>query len=415
MRLLNNIKEIFSVRARREYNRQLKVDFMPTNKNKIRKWHIRYLRLFIWFIILLLLLLLYSISKAPALLVTFSFYIIISFIYFIPLLKRSKNLSVKMQIDFESKKNAMAEGKLVIQTKGILPVLRAHVELKAINLFNGEIITDCIFISGLFKREQSILIQTVSAYAGIIRITADNLVQESLFGIFRRKYKVNSREMIFTSPELKPCLMNNEDLSGYDMESFKYSDFKKGNDPGEIYGIREYTAGDSIKSIHWKLSSKMDNLVIRELGFPIENSLLLMVDKRAFSTTTAGSALNITEAEDSKAKILEYLDAVAGKAYSMSVSLLMQGISHYVAYFDYMKNCLIVDSISNRNDLEKWIRNLLITSSVIDKDYPSIVEELLMSVEEKNYAHYLIVGNEDKLAGLEELANYGKVSVFSPL
>ena len=39
---------------------------------------------------------------------------------------------------------------------------------------------------------------------------------------------------------------------------------RPGGGPGEDYDLREYRAGDSLRSIHWKLSSKKDELVVRE-------------------------------------------------------------------------------------------------------------------------------------------------------
>ena len=39
---------------------------------------------------------------------------------------------------------------------------------------------------------------------------------------------------------------------------------RKGNDPSEIFDIREYVPGDDIRSIHWKLSSKTDTLILKE-------------------------------------------------------------------------------------------------------------------------------------------------------
>lgn len=51
---------------------------------------------------------------------------------------------------------------------------------------------------------------------------------------------------------------------GFDMESFRYSGSRPGDDPGETYDIREYRSGDSIRQIHWKLSGKLDDIMIRE-------------------------------------------------------------------------------------------------------------------------------------------------------
>ena len=51
------------------------------------------------------------------------------------------------------------------------------------------------------------------------------------------------------------------------MESFRYSGSRPGDDPGETFDIREYREGDSIRQIHWKLTGKMDRLIIREKVF----------------------------------------------------------------------------------------------------------------------------------------------------
>lgn len=52
----------------------------------------------------------------------------------------------------------------------------------------------------------------------------------------------------------------------------------KGNDPSEIFDIREYAPGDDMRSIHWKLSSKMDHLIVRQASNPAHYNLLLMPD-----------------------------------------------------------------------------------------------------------------------------------------
>lgn len=49
-------------------------------------------------------------------------------------------------------------------------------------------------------------------------------------------------------------------------EGFRQS--RKGSDPGETFENREYVPGDDIRSIHWKLSSKTDQLIIRRRAHP---------------------------------------------------------------------------------------------------------------------------------------------------
>lgn len=38
---------------------------------------------------------------------------------------------------------------------------------------------------------------------------------------------------------------------------------RKGNDPSEIFDIKDYTPGDDLRFVHWKLSGKADHLIMR--------------------------------------------------------------------------------------------------------------------------------------------------------
>ena len=53
---------------------------------------------------------------------------------------------------------------------------------------------------------------------------------------------------------------------------------RRGNDPSEVFDLREYAPGDDIRSIHWKLSVKTDTLVLRQSGAPTYYDLALLVD-----------------------------------------------------------------------------------------------------------------------------------------
>lgn len=53
---------------------------------------------------------------------------------------------------------------------------------------------------------------------------------------------------------------------------------RKGNDPSEMFDIREYVPGDDIRSIHWKLSSKTDSLILRQASDPSHYNVVLLPD-----------------------------------------------------------------------------------------------------------------------------------------
>lgn len=58
---------------------------------------------------------------------------------------------------------------------------------------------------------------------------------------------------------------------------------RKGSDSSEIYDIREYQPGDDARSIHWKLSEKIDKLVIREASEPSHYDAVIIPDFAHFN------------------------------------------------------------------------------------------------------------------------------------
>ena len=63
-----------------------------------------------------------------------------------------------------------------------------------------------------------------------------------------------------------------------------YDDFRPGNDSSEIFDVREFRDGDKIQSIHWKLSAKMQELVVREDSQPLACPVVLLLDSAKIRT-----------------------------------------------------------------------------------------------------------------------------------
>lgn len=61
---------------------------------------------------------------------------------------------------------------------------------------------------------------------------------------------------------------------------------RKGNDPSEMYDIREYVPGDDVRTIHWKLSSKTEGLILRQPSAAMHYQIALMPDLHGDQTIT---------------------------------------------------------------------------------------------------------------------------------
>ena len=102
------------------------------------------------------------------------------------------------------------------------------------------------------------------------------------------------------------------------IDSDTYSTTRSGDDPSEIFAIREYREGDRLQRIHWKLSRKQNQLMIKEFSDPVSCSILILVD------------LYTSKGKD----MLPFADAILECALSLSYTLMLHKQIHYLAWYD---------------------------------------------------------------------------------
>ena len=123
-----------------------------------------------------------------------------------------------------------------------------------------------------------------------------------------------------------------------DAQGERYSQRKPGDDPTELFALREYREGDRLSRIHWKLSQKMGKPLVKELGLPIADHLFFLLD------------LNGTGVEADT-----LLDAFA----TLSHFLAERETAHRVGYWDTRSNRLRCLEISQPEDLLPVWREIL--------------------------------------------------------
>lgn len=71
-----------------------------------------------------------------------------------------------------------------------------------------------------------------------------------------------------------------------DGEDERYSPTRPGSDPSELFALREYRDGDKLSQIHWKLSQKGDQLLVREYGLPISDRIFFLFEPNGSGAQT---------------------------------------------------------------------------------------------------------------------------------
>lgn len=118
-------------------------------------------------------------------------------------------------------------------------------------------------------------IKSVFEKRGVQTIDGIYVFSSFPFGFFTRLRRLNVKRDIIVFPEPK----KNPALS-YEKGPHHLNKGKNNGLPlnEEIISFRDYTFGDPLKLIHWKLSAKTGDLKVKNLAPPLENSIIIDFD-----------------------------------------------------------------------------------------------------------------------------------------
>ena len=124
--------------------------------------------------------------------------------------------------------------------------------------------------------------------------------------------------------------------ANYSDDSEVYAEDRPGPDLTETFQIREYQEGDSIRQVHWKLTSKLDKLIIRDPSLPVTRSVMVFWE-RAGAHTPASA------------------DAQAETVITACRSLVNQSVQFTVAWNDVEQNLCVLQEIRDM-DPDEYLR-----------------------------------------------------------
>lgn len=162
------------------------------------------------------------------------------------------------------------------------------------------------------RTSETVSLNFLPKHCGAISVTVRSVRLRDLMGITSVRKKVGFSTRITVLPAILPVSQSIESNYIYSAESSVFSREKPGDDPSEIFMLREYRDGDRHNLIHWKLSGRSDNFIVRELSKPVGSRILIMAD-----TGSCRSA--------------EGADRVLEAAASVSCSLAESGAAHTFA------------------------------------------------------------------------------------
>ena len=194
----------------------------------------------------------------------------------------AKGITASVDLPATCDKGKELKGVLKLFCEGRMPVSRAVVCLAAGNMLTGEKteMVSSLGVTPAGTTEKDIVLS--SSRCGYINVFPEKVYVTDLFGIIpiRVKNKMSGRT-VSVLPETFIPEIHIEVPQSYSDDAEVWSQVKKGNDITEVFALRDYVPGDRLSQIHWKLSGKRNELIVREPSLPVEKSLLVFWDKNS--------------------------------------------------------------------------------------------------------------------------------------
>ncbi|MBO4653537.1 MAG: DUF58 domain-containing protein [Lachnospiraceae bacterium] len=118
------------------------------------------------------------------------------------------------------------------------------------------------------------------SHCGRLQLTLRSVRLFAPFGLFSTCAKIDNAVTVFdVYPDDVEMTVSpaRENPFAYIAEE-EYSTTRPGDDPSELFGVREYQPGDKQNRIHWNLTAARDELIVKELGLPVDTATLLLFD-----------------------------------------------------------------------------------------------------------------------------------------
>ena len=255
--------------------------------------------------------------------------------------------------------------------------------IKIQNMLTGEAVSFKIKLPLAANEISSAYLCLKSRNCGMISVSVEKLRLYDYTGLTFKTVSPDFQCKIPVLPDLTDTKKRIEIINasyGFHEDYKSYSPYLSGDDMSEVFGLCDYSEGDSLKSINYKLSAKHNRLIVKKGSLPAENSLLIIFD-------------NIIS--DKLVNSPDLISLAAEIFISLSQDLTEKNITYNALWASENGSFHESEKIENDDDAAVLVNRILSAGFV--KSDASISE--LVNFDEMNYSAVIMV-----TAGRENLS-----------
>lgn len=224
-----------------------------------------------------------------------------------------KRLRIEILAPARMKADKKKSFRIVLKNNSPAPAFCVRGEIVCSNLVTNEEKVFPVAMGALPKKEDTVTCKIRSEHCGCVEVRARKICCTDLLGILSAPLPESAVQMqqILIIP------------ASYEMEALPVTaggSMRAGIVPGEErFGVREYQEGEKLSNIHWKASSKLDRLMVRE--------------QPGQSNDVAAIYLETVIGTEEPAAFAVEADRRVKKVLALSHACCEKGISHDVVFY----------------------------------------------------------------------------------
>ena len=288
---------------------------------------------------------------------------------------------------------------------GLLPV-KLYLQMQVENQLTGEkqsMRADGI-LPGRGAKQNSLLVRMEDAHAGKLQLQIETIAVADLFGLFR--FRPRGREEQIKAVQKLSCLMLPQAAMPpqlpdivwkYDQNSDIYAEDRSGLDQSQTYELRDYRSGDSLRSIHWKRSSRSNSWIVREGSWPVGQKLLLLLENSYPSVPSGAGASGCGRVPTQSGSPQDYdpqdaIERACASLIALSEELTDRGILHDVGWWAKETQKIQTAEIRSAEDLIQALGALL--GATLEERKKTIWERFSREYGENSFSQVIIIDDE---------------------
>lgn len=281
--------------------------------------------------------------------------------------------------------------KMVTKNKGFFPMMRMEVLLVTEDLCTGVKKKAWVKLADIPRGEGSFVRMVSFSGTGTYRVRPKRVRVYDFTGLFSGKKRGKSEACIHVMPKLHEIPVRlSQTVRNFYGEADVYDEHTPGHDNSELFAVREYRKGDRLQNIHWKLTAKQDELMVKEHSLPKACPVVLFLGF-------------YTKKRKKPEQMIAFLEAAA----SLSFSMLDASCPHYVVWYDEAEQDIVRCRVDTDESFYVFLRMLM--DICWRKPKEALKERYRMKYRMEPYVWALSLDEQLRLKREDEVV--GKLSV----